>query len=328
MKKLFLSLGLLAVTVLGLGTMKQQHVAAADWSQPVATLGTSLTEEQKSGTLSTLNSAAGTSNPQELTVNGDTLVKYLNPSGSNFTSNSGVWSSALVQKTDNGGINVKIVPYNGDNNITTITADQYRNAALTAGVANANLYITSAVKIDGSGALAGVYAAFAQNGQTLNSSQINAAQQEVNTLSGITQANQDKSGYSDKQLNNAVAGMKEQMASQSNNGSQTLSQNQIGNIVDSQLTQNNIKNIITNDQRTQIINLLVKIQKSGALDSSDFKNQASKLANSIQSSAKDIFNKISNKLDTQENRNFLQKIWDSIVSFFQAIVDWVASLFH
>lgn len=67
-----------------------------------------------------------------------------------------MWSSALVQKTNNGGINVTIVPYNGTNNITTITADQYRNAALTAGVSNANLYITSAVKIDGSGALAGV----------------------------------------------------------------------------------------------------------------------------------------------------------------------------
>ena len=229
MKKLIKWLGL-AAAGLALITAVPQIVRADDaWTQPVATLGSSLTTDQKNGTLSTLQNAAGVSNATQLTVNGATLVKYLNPSGSSFTESSGVWSSALVQKTNNGGINVTIVPYNGTNNITTITADQYRNAALTAGVSNANLYITSAVKIDGSGALAGVYAAFAQNGENLNNQQINAAQQEVNTLSSITQANKGKDGYTDKQLNNAVAGAKQQMASQSNNGQQTLSQNQIGN---------------------------------------------------------------------------------------------------
>ena len=327
MKKLIKWLGLAAA---GLALIKAvpQIVRADDaWTQPVATLGSSLTTDQKNGTLSTLQNAAGVSNATQLTVNGATLVKYLNPSGSSFTESSGVWSSALVQKTNNGGINVTIVPYNGTNNITTITADQYRNAALTAGVSNANLYITSAVKIDGSGALAGVYAAFAQNGENLNNQQINAAQQEVNTLSSITQANKGKDGYTDKQLNNAVAGAKQQMASQSNNGQQTLSQNQIGNIVDSQLKQNNLTTIINNNQRQLIINLLVNVQKAGSLKNTDFKAQAGKLADSIQNSAKGLFDKLNSSLNTQENRNFLQKIWDGIVSFFSGIVQWVRSMF-
>ena len=327
MKKRIKWLGL-AAAGLALITAVPQVVRADDaWTQPVATLGTSLTTDQKNGTLSTLQNAAGVSNATQLTVNGATLVKYLNPSGSSFTESSGVWSSALVQKTNNGGINVTIVPYNGTNNITTITADQYRNAALTAGVSNANLYITSAVKIDGSGALAGVYAAFAQNGENLNNQQINAAQQEVNTLSSITQANKGKDGYTDKQLNNAVAGAKQQMASQSNNGQQTLSQNQIGNIVDSQLKQNNLTTIINNNQRQLIINLLVNVQKAGSLKNTDFKAQAGKLADSIQNSAKGLFDKLNSSLNTQENRNFLQKIWDGIVSFFSGIVQWVRSMF-
>ena len=327
MKKLIKWLGL-AAAGLALITAVPQVVRADDaWTQPVATLGSSLTTDQKNGTLSTLQNAAGVSNATQLTVNGATLVKYLNPSGSSFTESSGVWSSALVQKTNNGGINVTIVPYNGMNNITTITADQYRNAALTAGVSNANLYITSAVKIDGSGALAGVYAAFAQNGENLNNQQINAAQQEVNTLSSITQANKGKDGYTDKQLNNAVAGAKQQMASQSNNGQQTLSQNQIGNIVDSQLKQNNLTTIINNNQRQLIINLLVNVQKAGSLKNTDFKAQAGKLADSIQNSAKGLFDKLNSSLNTQENRNFLQKIWDGIVSFFSGIVQWVRSMF-
>ena len=327
MKKRIKWLGL-ASAGLALITAVPQIVRADDaWTQPVATLGSSLTTDQKNGTLSTLQNAAGVSNATQLTVNGATLVKYLNPSGSSFTESSGVWSSALVQKTNNGGINVTIVPYNGTNNITTITADQYRNAALTAGVSNANLYITSAVKIDGSGALAGVYAAFAQNGENLNNQQINAAQQEVNTLSSITQANKGKDGYTDKQLNNAVAGAKQQMASQSNNGQQTLSQNQIGNIVDSQLKQNNLTTIINNNQRQLIINLLVNVQKAGSLKNTDFKAQAGKLADSIQNSAKGLFDKLNSSLNTQENRNFLQKIWDGIVSFFSGIVQWVRSMF-
>lgn len=327
MKKLIKWLGL-AAAGLALITAVPQIVRADDaWTQPVATLGSSLTTDQKNGTLSTLQNAAGVSNATQLTVNGATLVKYINPSGSSFTESSGVWSSALVQKTNNGGINVTIVPYNGTNNITTITADQYRNAALTAGVSNANLYITSAVKIDGSGALAGVYAAFAQNGENLNNQQINAAQQEVNTLSSITQANKGKDGYTDKQLNNAVAGAKQQMASQSNNGQQTLSQNQIGNIVDSQLKQNNLTTIINNNQRQLIINLLVNVQKAGSLKNTDFKAQAGKLADSIQNSAKGLFDKLNSSLNTQENRNFLQKIWDGIVSFFSGIVQWVRSMF-
>ncbi|WDF82295.1 DUF1002 domain-containing protein [Lacticaseibacillus pabuli] len=305
------------------------HQVHADdsWSKPVVTLGTSLTSDQRNGTISTLTSSLNGGQYDTLTVNGDTLVKYLNPSGSNFTSTSGVWSSAMVNKTDAGGINVHILDYNGVNNITTITADQYRNAAVTAGVTNADIYITSAIKIDGSGALAGVYAAFAQNGQTLNNNQIAAAQDEVNTLSGITQANKGKDGYTDKQLNNAVAGMKQAMASQSNNGQQTLSQNQIGNIVDSQLKNNNLGTIINNNQRTQIVNLLVKIQNSGALSKSSFKDQAGKLANSIQDSAKGIFSKIKTGVNSEEGRNFFQKIMDAIASFFSGIVNWISNLF-
>ncbi|WP_371863477.1 DUF1002 domain-containing protein [Lacticaseibacillus zhaodongensis] len=317
----------IAFGAFGLGIQHVNADTGEAWDKPVVTLGSSLTESQKRGTTNTLTASLNGGTFDTLTVDGDTLVKYLNPSGSNFTSSSGVWSSAMVQKTDNGGINVQILNYAGVNNITTITADQYRNAALTAGVTNANIYITSAVKIDGSGALAGVYAAFAQHGQNLSSSQVAAAQDEVNTLSGITQANKNQDGYSDKQLNNAVAGMKSQMASQSNNGQQTLSQNQIGNIVDSQLKNNNLGTIINNNQRTQIVNLLVKIQNSGALKGTDFKGQASKLSDSIQNSAKGLFNKVKANLNTQEGQNLFQRVMTAISNFFSALADWVKSLF-
>ncbi|WP_125762505.1 DUF1002 domain-containing protein [Companilactobacillus hulinensis] len=311
MKKLNIVL-LSLVSLITLGIFTTQSVKADSLSdQPVMTLGTSLTASQKQGTIDALSSQINGSNNNytTITVTGDTLVKYLNPSGSSFTSNSGVWSSALIQKTSSGsGINVKIVDYNGSNNITTITADQYRNAAVTAGISDANIYVTSATPIDGSGALAGIYAAYSSSGDTLNQSQVNAAQNEMGVLSGITDANKGTDGYSDKQLNNAVAGMKSDIAQKGTN----ITVNQITTIVNNNLQKNDLQNIITDNQKQKIINLMVEIRDSGALKNSNFKEQANKLSNDIMSKAKNIFN----NLDTQENRNFLQRIWDSIVSFF------------
>lgn len=287
----------------------QNNRVLADDETPVVTLGTSLTDSQKDGTLKILTAPLNGGNYQTITVTGSDLVRYLNPSGDNFTTSSGVWSSAMIQKTSSGsGINVKILDYNGKNNITTITANQYKNAALTAGITDANIYVTSAIPIDGSGALAGVYAAYAKNGNALNQKQVNAAQDEMNTLSGITQDNKDKKGYSDAQLNNAVAGAKSEMAKQGQN----ISDSQIRDIVNNQININHLGNTINNNQKNQIVNLLIEIRDSGALKSSSFKGQASKLSSQIENSAKNIFN----KFNTPENRSWLQQLWDNIVNFF------------
>lgn len=296
------------------------NVVNAATDDPMVTLGTSLTEAQRDGTITTLTNPLNGANYNTITITGAELVKYLNPSGSTFNNNSGVWSSAMVQKTSSGsGINVKILPYNGKNNITTITANQYKNAALTAGIADANIYVTSAVPIDGSGALAGVYAAYAKNGDALNQAQVNAAQDEMNTLSDINEENTGKDGYSDAQLNNAVAGAKAEMAKIGDN----VSNSQIADIINNQITINNLGDVINNNQKQQIINILINVRNSGALKNSNFKEQAQKLGNQIKDGAKNIFN----KLNTEENRNFLQKIWDAIVNFFTSLFDTISSWF-
>lgn len=297
----------LATFVAGIFAISQNTVYADE--TPVVTLGSSLTESQKSGTLKTLTAPLNGANYQTITVTGSDLVKYLNPSGDNFTTNSGVWSSAMIQKTSAGsGINVKILDYDGKNNITTITANQYKNAALTAGISDANIYVTSAIPIDGSGALAGVYAAFAKNGDALNQKQVNAAQDEMNTLSGITRENKSKDGYSDAQLNNAVAGAKSDMAKIGNN----ISDSHIRDIVNNQIKINHLGNTINNNQKNQIVNILIEVRDSGALKNKNFKAQAAELSKQIEKNAQNIFN----KFNTPENRNWFQQIWDSVVNFF------------
>lgn len=312
MKKSLTLITAILLSVVAIFSFSKKETVLADDDTPVVTLGTSLTESQKQGTLKTLTAPLNGSDYQTITVTGSDLVKYLNPSGDNFTTSSGVWSSAMIQKTNRGsGINVKILDYNGKNNITSITANQYKNAALTAGITDANIYVTSAIPIDGSGALAGVYAAYAKNGNALNQKQVNAAQDEMNTLSGITKENKNKDGYSDAQLNNAVAGAKSEMAKQGQN----ISDSQIRDIVTNQININHLGNTINNNQKNQIINLLIEIRDSGALKNGDFKGQAAKLSNQIENGAKNIFN----KFNTPENHNFFQQIWDSIVNFFSGL---------
>ena len=276
---------------------------------PVVCLGTSLTASQRSGTLKTLSEPLNGSSYQTITITGEDLVKYLNPSGANFTTHSGVWSSAMIEKAGQGnGINVHILDYRGRNNITTITADQYKNAALTAGISDTNIYVTSAVPIDGSGALAGVYAAYNKTGENLNQNQVNAAQDEMNTLSKITKENKDKSGYSDAQLNNAVAGAKQEMGKIGNN----VSDSQIHDIVNNQININHLGDVINNNQKQQIINVLIEVRDSGALKNHKFKDQADALSKNIKKNAKGIFDKI----NTPENRNWFEQIWHNITSFF------------
>ena len=318
MKKILTALvAILTSGILGLTAISNtKTVKANENDTPVVTLGTSLTSSQKQGTINTLTQSLNGSNYTTITITGADLVKYLNPSGYDFTNNSGVWSSAMIQKTSSGsGINVHILPYNGHNNITTITANQYKNAALTAGISDADIYVTSATPIDGSGALAGVYAAYAKNGNSLNQNQINAAQTEMNTLSKITSQNKGKDGYSDAQLNNAIAGAK-------NKQGQNISDSQIRDIVNNQININHLGDTITNNQKEQIINVLIKIKNSGALKDKNFQQQAGQLADQIQSGAKNIFS----KFNTPETRNWFQKLIDSIVSWFRSIFGGVIIL--
>lgn len=306
------------LTLLGLTFLiKPSSVKADDNDTPVVTLGESLTSSQRQSTLNTLIVPLNGASYKTITVTGNDLVKYLNPSGASFTAHSGVWSSALIQKTSSGsGINVHILSYNGHNNITTITANQYKNAALTAGITDADIYVTSPVPIDGSGALAGVYAAYAKNGDKLDQNQINAAQNEMETLSKITEANREKDGYSDAQLNNAIAGAKSEMAKQGQN----ISNSQIRDIVNNQIKINHLGNTINNNQKQQIINILIQIKDSGALKDKSFGQQANKVSNQIKTGAKNIFS----KLNTPDTRNWFQQLVDSVTSWFKDIFGGMA----
>lgn len=167
-KYIFLLVTVFTVVVFLFNVHSKQTKADDLSNTPVIALGTSLKKDQRQQTIKILTQPLHGANYQIISITGNDLVKYLNPTGNNFTVKSGVWSSAMIQKTNNNSIKVQILPYQQQNNITTITANQYTNAALTAGIKSCNIYVTSTVPIDGSGALAGVYKALKEQGEITN----------------------------------------------------------------------------------------------------------------------------------------------------------------
>lgn len=97
-----------------------------------------------------------------------------------------------------------------------------------------------------------------------------------------------------------------------------LSKDQIQQIVDEQLNKNGLGNALTDGQKQQIINLLVEIEKSGALSSPSFQQQVGQVMNAIQNHSGEI-KSMFNQLNTAENRNAMQKLWDAFIQFLSSI---------
>ena len=123
------------------------------WNVPNVALGNGLTNEEQQSTLTLLGIDKDTSY-NSFIVNGDDLVKYVTDV-SEFTSESKAYSSAYIVRTNEGdGVKVEIVT---PKNITSRTEANYRNAAITSGIFDADIKIASVRVMDGSGALAGIY---------------------------------------------------------------------------------------------------------------------------------------------------------------------------
>ena len=114
---------------------------------------------------------------------GADLVKYL---GYGSGDDSVMLSSVVVNREDQGkGINVNILT---PQNITQITADQYKNPLVTAGITDATVKVASVVKVTGESALTGVYKAFESNGETVDPERAQLAQTELDTTSDVSQS--------------------------------------------------------------------------------------------------------------------------------------------
>lgn len=241
-----------------------------------------------------------------------------------------IYSSSVIEPKSFGkGVDVEIVT---PEDITKVTEEQYTNAAISAGIQNAKIRVASTVEpTTGDGALTGIVKAYAESGNDLNEEDVRNANQEMSDLADISEQNKDNQDYSDAAMNNAVADMKEQVAEEKQKNGD-LTEEKVRNIVDETLKEKGLDNALNDTQRNQIYNIVINVSNSQVLqnDPQAFKKQIGDLKGQLEKKHGDLIDKAKDKakdLNTEENRNFVQKIWDAIVGIFQWLWNFISSFF-
>lgn len=299
MKKILIPIVSLLVLTCFVGKIEASENNTVPKNINVIALGNALTQDQKQQTLASLGQ---TKEVPLYTTDGNDLMKYI--SKTNFNANWQVYSSVHLETKEQGsGIDVEIAT---PSNITSITADQYKNAAQTAGITDAKITVASVIPIDGSGALAGVYKIVEESGGQVDATRTQAAQEEMKVLNEITSENQNVEGYSDEKLNAAQEEAKEMLAKAASEG-QKINKEVVTEAVNTALKNQGLDQILTKDQVNQIIELLTMLNNKNIFDQLSKEINLDDIKNQLEAKSQGLWGKI---------QQFFSNIWQSIQSLF------------
>ncbi|MDT6980389.1 DUF1002 domain-containing protein [Levilactobacillus zymae] len=285
-------------------------------SKAYVVYGAGLASEDKD----TVASALGVkSNYTALTATGSDYAQYLNSAGT--TDASMISSVALAPADPGSGVKVNIAKYNGSDNITQVTAQQYAMVATMAGVKDVIITVTADKSVSGESALTGVYKALAADGLTLNAENTQAANGVLDATQPAINSNSSDKKYPGK-LMAAVGSVSSDLAKQRQNGNDLATKADIEAMLQKALAKQGITNQTTQTQINNISIALSKVQQAPVSTSKNYvsnvKNVANNLANSIgnkMASVKDF----ANSADAKQAENFIARIWHQIVSFFTGL---------
>ena len=304
----------LIVATMLLGLVSQQ-VYAIDttainekWGKPTVVYGGGLNDQQIKETSKLL----GIKDENTVTTTkatGEDLVKYL---GAGEANTSVMISSVMVQKRNKGeGVKVHIAT---PKNITLVTSEQYANAAITAGVADAEIEVAAVSKVTGESALTGVYKAFEANGVVLDGKRTAVAQQELELTNQIAQEQSKEKGFDAAKLDQAMIDIKKALAEIKEKQGQVATKEDVKRIVNEALKKYGLDKVISPTQVNNIIQFALSYQQTSAIDSKQVLEQLNSLSNTVKG-------KIGQLVD-QANR---EGWFDKIVAFFKEIFN---AIFH
>ena len=278
------------------------------WGKPTVVYGGGLSEAQIQQTSQLL----GIKDPNTVlteTATGQDLIKYL---GSGDGNTSVMISSVMVQKTDKGtGVKVKIKT---PENITLVTPEQYANAAITAGVADAEIEVAAVSKVTGESALTGVYKAFEANGVVLDGKRTAVAQQELELTNQIAQEQSKEKGFDAAKLDQAMIDIKKSLAEIKEKQGQVATKEDVERIVNEALKKYGLDKVISPTQVNNIIQFALSYQQTSAIDSKQVLEQLNSLSNTVKG-------KIGQLVDQANREGWL----DKIVTFFKEIFNAIFS---
>lgn len=280
------------------------------WGKPTVVYGGGLSNAQVEQTAKLLGIKDENTVLKE-TATGEDLIKYL---GSGNGDTSVMISSVMVQKKNKGtGVKVHIAT---PDNITLVTAEQYANAAITAGVTDAEIEVASVSKVTGESALTGVYKAFEANGVKLDEKRTAVAQQELEVTNKIAQENAKEKGFDPAKLDKAMIEIKKELAAIKEKQGQLATKEDIEKIINNALKNNSLQNIISQDQINALVSFAQNYQNTSAIDSKQVLEQLNSLSQSVSE-------KINSLVEQAKSQGWL----DKVVQFFQSIFDSIKNLF-
>ena len=298
-----------------------QKVIDETYVKPDYVLGYSLDQMQIEQTLNLLNYDSSKDKEEWKTMTPEVYSSIMNVANDDSLE---LYSSVKIQKLGkNKPLEVNIVT---PQNITKVTADMYRNAAVTLGLEHAQITVASPIQVTGESALAGIYYSLEKNGAKVSQESKDLAQEELTTLAGINEENAGKKNFDADKLNVALTDIKTAVANAKQNN-QDLSKDDIRKIVEETLKNYKLDTTVTGDQ----INLIVNFSKSSVISSKSFTKTLTDLKNSIVDKAGDTFNNININFDTdsilKDSGNFFTNVWNAIAGFFGAIWDMIVKFF-
>ncbi|KAF1302434.1 DUF1002 domain-containing protein [Candidatus Enterococcus willemsii] len=292
------------------------------WDVPNVALGNGLTEQEQQDTLAKLKVTDKAYNT--FTVNGDDLVKYVTDIDS-FTSDSKAYSSAYMMRTKEGsGVNVSIET---PETITSRTEANYRNAAITSGVYDADIRIASVRVMDGSGALAGIYKIYDEVEPAANDAEAQeraenreVAQEESAVVSEITTENQDNENFSDDNLAVALAEIKlelQKIKDELAKLNEAQGREKVKEVVVEQMNGQGLGDVLTDSQIDSISNTMYNFSQAPVINNEQITEQLTTLKDDLMQNGKDFIDNAKEKLNSEETKGFFANLWQTIKSFFE-----------
>ena len=256
------------------------------------------------------------------TVSGADLSRYLDDTAPDSNMISSVYIKYLPA---NSGIKVNIKT---PDKITKITNGQYTNAAITAGISDADIFVASPSPVTGESALVGVYKALEAKGEAIDPERAKTAQEELQAVTEITDENKDKTDFDPKDLDKLVIEVKEKLANYKEETGENASLDQIGVYINDALKNVNLDNVLSNNNINVLINFFDKYQNTSAIDSQEVKENLIKFGNDLANNASDFYENNKDSIDEVVTKAQDSGLLDSILDFFRSIIDSLANLFQ
>jgi uncharacterized protein YpuA (DUF1002 family) len=268
-------------------------IASADMQRGdmVVTLGENLTQEQKKLLLAEMDAPKDV---EIVTVSNSEEHKYLDGKiASRLIGTKAISSSSITIAAKGSGITVRT------KNINWVTEDMYKNALATAGIKDAEIYVTAPFEVSGTAALTGLIKAYEVTTDTkISEEQKQAANEEmVETAKLGDQIGTDEA-------TSLVETIKEEIAV-----NPPKNDTDLRSIIEKAAEKLGIT--LTEQQIQSLIDLFNKLQELGI--------DWNKVGEQINA-AKD---KVTNYLQSEEGQSFL----DKLKAVFVSLIDAIKSLF-